>query len=73
MAELARKGEPVMGRVLNDCPGGHAIGVAGFVVFCPSSQMNWETAKRVRASLPMGLGKRMREGRGLASGFVAAC
>ncbi len=39
LAERALKGEPVQGRVLNQCTGGYAVGVAGFVGLLPYAQV----------------------------------
>ena len=38
---------PVMGRVLNAVNGGFAVGTAGFVCFCPISQMEFLTATKI--------------------------
>ncbi|KAG2448689.1 hypothetical protein HYH02_006045 [Chlamydomonas schloesseri] len=40
-------GQPVSGRVLNDCVGGFAVGVAGFVAFLPSAMAARDTTQRV--------------------------
>jgi len=39
--------EPVMGRLLNQCPGGYAVGVAGFVALLPYARAATETVQRV--------------------------
>lgn len=39
--------KPVMGRVLNPVGGGYSVGVAGYVCFCPLSQMDFLTATKV--------------------------
>ncbi|KAL6764606.1 hypothetical protein V8C86DRAFT_2473186 [Haematococcus lacustris] len=43
----ASEGRPVFGRVLNQCPGGYAVGVAGFVGLLPYSRTTPATAQRV--------------------------
>ena len=43
---------PVMGRVLNAVNSGFAIGVAGFVCFCPISQMEFLTATKIGVLQP---------------------
>ncbi|KAG2433035.1 hypothetical protein HXX76_008762 [Chlamydomonas incerta] len=40
-------GQPVSGRVLNDCVGGFAVGVAGFVALLPSAMAARDTTQRV--------------------------
>lgn len=43
--QAARK--PVYGRVLNQCPGGYAVGVAGFVALLPYSRATAATAQKI--------------------------
>lgn len=47
LKEHARAGTPVLGRVLNEVNGGHAVGIAGFVGFAPYSQILRSTANLV--------------------------
>ena len=49
-AHAARK--PVFGRVLNQCPGGFAVGVAGFVALLPYSRTSTATSQQVGELLP---------------------
>lgn len=43
LAERAAAGQPVQGRVLNQCRGGYAVGVAGFVGLLPYAQVRTDT------------------------------
>ncbi len=54
-AELQRRYEaktPVEGRVLNDCPGGYAVGVGGVVGFLPYALTTAATAQRIGTAQP---------------------
>jgi hypothetical protein len=46
-ADKFNRREPVQGRVLNDCPGGYAVGLAGHVALLPYSQATTATVQRV--------------------------
>ena len=43
---------PVSGRILNSVPGGYAVGVAGFVAFCPFTSCSIYTASSVGVLQP---------------------
>ncbi len=47
LAEVARRGQPVKGRVLNACRGGYAVGVAGFVGLLPYARASAATCQRL--------------------------
>jgi hypothetical protein len=47
MRAAMQSNTPVMGRVLNPVGGGYSVGVAGYVCFCPTSQMDFLTASKV--------------------------
>lgn len=42
--------QAVIGRVLNDCPGGYAVGIAGFVALLPYSRAKAETVEDIGSS-----------------------
>lgn len=49
-AELQRRfqaGENVRGRVLNQIPGGYAVGIGGLVAFMPHHVATWQTQQRL--------------------------
>lgn len=52
IAEAQSAGKPVFGRVLNQCQGGYAVGVAGVVALLPYSRATAATAQRVGELLP---------------------
>eukprot|EP00884_Botryococcus_braunii_P023469 jgi/Botrbrau1/9806/Bobra.0322s0013.1 len=52
LEEHARAGKVVMGRVLNEVKGGLSVGIAGFVAFCPFSQINLSNALRIGVLQP---------------------
>ena len=43
---------PISGRILNSVPGGYAVGVAGFVAFCPFTSCSIYTASSVGVLQP---------------------
>jgi ribosomal protein S1 len=43
----AASGSTVQGRVLNQCPGGYAVGVSGFVALLPYAQATTDVSQRV--------------------------
>ena len=43
---------PINGRILNSVPGGYAVGIAGFVAFCPFTACSIYTASSVGVLQP---------------------
>ncbi|MEW5299339.1 MAG: hypothetical protein WDW36_002365 [Sanguina aurantia] len=52
LTRLMQAGKAVEGRVLNDCPGGFAVGVAGFVALLPYSRTRSEAAQKIGVLQP---------------------
>eukprot|EP00877_Chromochloris_zofingiensis_P014968 jgi/Chrzof1/9725/Cz04g13160.t1 len=42
-----RSGQPVYGRILNSCPGGYAVGVAGYVALLPVGQGSKDSISKI--------------------------
>jgi ribosomal protein S1 len=49
LSAAAASGATVQGRVLNQCPGGYAVGVSGFVALLPYAQATTGVSQKVGA------------------------
>jgi hypothetical protein len=69
LARRMRQGAPVLGRVLNACPGGYSVGVGGYVALLRTEQAPAEVVRAVGVLQPFYVHKMSHGGgKGAASG-----
>lgn len=61
LEKCQNEGREVMGRVLNSVNGGYAVGIAGWVTFCPFSAISVTTAGRIGVLQPFVINRMSRQ------------